>query len=104
MSEVFLLSEVFLAAGGAMFVVLGAAHGLLTLRDVVGEPRSFAPTVDGVQEQMAATAIGLNPGTNLWPAWLGFNFSHPVGLVVFGATAVLFAVRYHEMYNESVPL
>jgi len=43
---------------------------------------------------MAATAIGLNPNANanLWRAWLGFNFSHSLGLVVFGATRVRYPV------------
>ena len=94
------MSEVFLGLGGGIFLILGVGHGVLTLQDL-RNPTFFTPITDGVREQMAGTAIALNRHANLWRAWLGFNLSHSVGLVVFGATALLFATRYYSLYANS---
>ena len=67
-----------------MFCLLGVAHGVLTLRDL-RTPRSFTPTDEGVRRAMARTPLRLAPQTTIWNAWIGFNLSHSLGLVLFGA-------------------
>ena len=94
------MSEFFLAVGGGVLLLLGTGHGLLMLRDL-SVPRAFVPAVDSVRHQMEVTAIGLNPSANLWRAWVGFNLSHSLGLVLAGAAAILFAVDYHSIYADS---
>ena len=38
---------------------------------------------------MANSALRLSRGgTDMWRAWIGFNFSHSLGLLLFGALAV----------------
>jgi hypothetical protein len=83
-------SQVLLIAAGAMYVVLGVAHGLLTMR-TVRRPTvlgAFSPTSDGAEALMRRSAVGISPSANLWKAWIGFNFSHSLGVVVFGALAI----------------
>ena len=42
-----------------------------------------------VGDAMAATGLRLaRGGTTMWRAWVGFNFSHSLGLVVFAACAI----------------
>lgn len=94
------MSELFLAVGGGILLLLGAGHGLLMLRDL-RVPRAFVPAVDSVRHEMEQTAIGLSPDTNLWRAWVGFNLSHSLGLVVAGATALLFVVDHHAIYADN---
>ena len=77
------MSQVLLAVGGGIFLILGSLHGLLTLRDLAN-PRAFTPTDARVREAMQGARLSLNPRANLWEAWLGFNLSHSLGLVVFG--------------------
>ena len=78
------MSELLFLVGAALFGLLGVAHGVLTLRDM-HLPRSFTPTDDNLRRAMAEAALRLAPRTTMWDAWLGFNLSHSLGLVIFGA-------------------
>jgi hypothetical protein len=54
----------------------------LTLRDLHA-PSSFTPTDDTLRRAMAEAPLRLAPQTTIWNAWLGFNLSHSLGLLVF---------------------
>ena len=77
---------VLVLAGSGIIVLLGVFHCLLTLRSSPhGGP--MMPTDTSVREAMSvATGLGLAPkiNTTLWKAWIGFNLSHSVGVVVVG--------------------
>ena len=77
------MAKVLLFAGALIFLALGVTHGLLTFRDL-SSPRSFTPTDERVRRAMQEATLALNRGTNVWEAWLGFNLSHSLGLVLFG--------------------
>jgi hypothetical protein len=85
------MRQTFFVAGATVFGLLGLAHAVLTLRDLQA-PRSLTPTDEGLRCAMAAALLRLAPQTTIWNAWLGFNLSHSLGLLVFGtvfgATAV----------------
>lgn len=34
---------------------------------------------------MQRSSIAIHPAANLWKVWMGFNLSHGLGLVLFGA-------------------
>jgi hypothetical protein len=84
------MARVLLAIGGTLFLVLGALHGLLTLRDL-STPRAFTPTDDSVRIAMQGARLAFNPRVNLWQAWLGFNLSHSLGVTLFGGALLLLA-------------
>jgi len=69
--------------GAAIFLLLGVAHGVMTLLDL-RRPRFFAPRDPQLIPALRQTSIGLSPKANFWRAWMGFNLSHSLGLVVFG--------------------
>ncbi len=94
------MSQVLLAVGGGIFLILGSLHGLLTLRDLA-KPRAFTPTDTRVREAMQDARLSLNPRVNLWKAWLGFNLSHSLGLVVIGSGIVAVAVLDFELFSSS---
>jgi hypothetical protein len=77
------MSKLLFLVGSALFTILGLAHAVLTIRDL-RTPRSFAPTDDNVRLAMIGARLRLAPQTTIWAAWLGFNLSHSLGLVVFG--------------------
>ncbi len=77
-------------AAGIVYLLLGSGHGILTLSDVV-KPRTFTPVDDNVRGAMQGMPIRLNPHTDLWRAWLGFNLSHSMGVVLFGTLLVVLA-------------
>ena len=77
-----------LIIGGGIFALMGGVHALLALLDVV-RPTRFAPRDDAVRRAMQATSVRFSRGrAGMWDAWLGFNISHGVGLLLVGAGAV----------------
>jgi hypothetical protein len=87
------LNETLFLVGAALFGLLGVAHGVLTLRDLRA-PRSLTPIDDNLRRSMGETTLRLAPRTTMWNAWLGFNLSHSLGLVVFGT--VCGALSLHD--------
>jgi hypothetical protein len=94
------MSELFFLLGGAVFAFLGVAHGALTLRDV-HSPRSFTPIDDNLRRAMAETPLRFAPQTTMWTAWLGFNLSHSLGLLIFGTLLGALAVRDFSLVAEN---
>jgi hypothetical protein len=82
------ISAAFLIIGGAVFGILGALHTLYTLLDL-RNPRRLAPREPEVVEAMRAAKVRISRGgTDMWRAWIGFNLSHSLGLLVFATLAV----------------
>ena len=40
---------------------------------------------------MKGSTIAIHPKTNMWRGWLGFNYRHSVGAMVFGLIYVILA-------------
>ena len=74
-----MFSQSLIAGSAAILFVLGAAHLYLTFFRTSLEPRDAA-----LREQMATTHLRLTRQTTVWRAWLGFNASHSVGVMLFG--------------------
>jgi hypothetical protein len=77
-------------AGAFVFLLLGLAHGLMTLLDL-RRPQFFAPRDRQLIQALRQTSIGLSPRANFWLVWLGFNFSHSLGLIIFGSGLIWLA-------------
>ena len=84
---------ILLILGGAVFVALGGMHAIYTLLDL-RDPRRLVPVDPSVARAMANSALRLSGGrTDMWRAWIGFNFSHSLGVLLFGALAVCAGFR-----------
>jgi hypothetical protein len=82
------LISVLLILGGAVFGVLGALHAIYTLLDL-RDPRRLVPVDPLVAQAMANTSLRLSQGaTDMWRAWIGFNFSHSLGVLLVGVLAM----------------
>jgi len=82
--------QTFIILGSIPFVVLGFAHGVYTW---IERSRSFrlTPHKAEVRDAMMGSTLKIHPKTNVWRAWLGFNFSHSVGAVTFGLVYLILA-------------
>lgn len=89
--------QILLSIAAAIIILLGGFHGFLTIRDLY-DPRSFTPTDDSVRKAMQNQPIRLHPSTDLWKAWLGFNLSHSLGLLVAGGTLLAIALFDPELF------
>ena len=79
------ITRLLLILGGGIFVLLGFLHALYTYLDI-GRPRRLVPQDPAVAIAMAKSQVRLaQGGTTMWRAWVGFNFSHSLGALMFGA-------------------
>jgi hypothetical protein len=68
--------------------VLGALHAIYTFQDL-RKPRRLVPADPSVAQAMANSVLRLSRGgTDMWRAWIGFNFSHSLGVLLTAALAV----------------
>lgn len=83
--------QTFMVLGSLPFIVLGFAHGVYTWIER-SRPFRLTPHKAEVREAMMGSTLKIHPATNVWRAWLGFNFSHSVGAVTFGLIYLILAV------------
>lgn len=91
------MGELFLVVGAAIYVALGALHGIWALRDIA-TPRTFTPADDSVRKAMIGVPMALHTGTDMWRGWLGFNLSHSLGLIVFGGTLLAIGLFRMDLF------
>lgn len=82
------ISRYLFLAGALPFLLLGLAHAAATPHSP-GQAKGLSPRDPGVRDAMAQGSILLTRRTTLWLAWVGFNLSHSLGVVVFGLVVVL---------------
>ena len=82
------VSRYLFLAGGLVFVLLGVVHAILTPRHLT-QSAGLSPADPQLATMMSQTAIRLTRRLNMWSAWVGFNYSHSLGLVVLGGVVLL---------------
>ncbi len=97
------IARVFEITGASIFLILGILHGVLTLKDL-RNPRTFTPPDEALRLAMQNSSIAIHPHTNLWEAWLGFNLSHSLGLVMFGGTFLAIGLFYFSAFAQILGL
>jgi hypothetical protein len=84
---------ILLILGGAVFGILGTLHTIYTLLDL-RDPRRLVPVDPSVAHAMANSALRLSGGrTDMWRAWIGFNFSHSLGILLVAGLAIWTGLR-----------
>jgi hypothetical protein len=82
------VARFLLDLGGGIFILLGLLHALYTYLDI-SRPRRLVPQDPAVAQAMAKSNLRLSgSGTTMWRAWVGFNFSHSIGVILFGTVCV----------------
>jgi hypothetical protein len=97
------IAQILFIAGASIFLGLGILHCILTLGDLKN-PRTFTPLDPAVRQAMEQSSIAIHPETNLWRAWLGFNLSHSLGLVIFGSATIAIGLLDFSIYARSLLL
>ena len=94
---------ILLIFGGTVFGVLGGLHAIYTLLDL-RNPQRLVPVDLSVAHAMANSAVRVSGGgTDMWRAWIGFNFSHSLGLLLFAALAVWAGTRINTLPVGIIP-
>jgi len=95
--------QLLLIVGSGIFLLLGAAHGIFTFEDLV-KPRYFTPRDAGLLAAMQQSTIAFHPKVNLWQAWMGFNLTHSLGLVMFGGAFLYIGIFHSPWFSQSMLL
>jgi len=74
------IASLLIAASAAIVFALGTLHLVFTFRG-----RKLLPRDPALPAQMALSALVLTRETTVWKAWIGFNASHSLGAMGFGA-------------------
>ena len=86
-----------IAASAAILFLLGLAHLLFTFRGPKLLPRD-----PELQRRMEEVSPVINRQTTMWKTWIGFNASHSVALILFGAVYGYLALAHGAFLFESV--
>ena len=73
-------SSALIAASAAVILLLGLVHLLYTFRGPELHPRDPDLTA-----KMMTVPLVMTQETTMWRAWVGFNATHSLGLILFGA-------------------
>jgi len=94
---------ILLILGGSVFGVLGGLHAIYTLLDL-RNPRRLVPVDPAVTHAMANSALRLSGGrTDMWRAWIGFNFSHSLGVLLLATLAIWAGFRINRLPAGVMP-
>ena len=91
-----MLGKIFVISGASIFAALGTFHLYFTFFS-----NKFLARDENVTESMKGTSPILTGDTTMWKAWIGFNASHSLGAMSFGAIYILLAVGHEDVLRES---
>lgn len=97
------LGKILFIVGMAPFVILGTLHNVYTLKDR-DRPFKITPAEPEVRAAMEGSRLRIHPSANTWRAWIGFNFSHGLGAIVFGLVFIVLALEDYPRLTASKPL
>jgi hypothetical protein len=97
------MTQGLIILGALVFMALGLLHGILTLRDL-RHPRTFTPRDPALRQAMQQSSIALHPTINLWKAWLGFNLSHSLGILMFASAYLDVGIFAPQLFAQSLLL
>jgi hypothetical protein len=100
------ISRYLFLAGAVPYLVLGTAHALATPLHPL-QRRGLTPRDPRLVEVMTHAELRVTPRTDLWRAWVGFNFSHSLGVLILGAVVVLIGISPERFARDAgvfVPL
>jgi hypothetical protein len=87
-----LIARALIALSAATVLGLGTVHLAYTFRGPSFDPRDAA-----LKARMQEVALVLTRETTMWRAWVGFNASHSLGAMLFGATYGYLALARPEV-------
>jgi hypothetical protein len=97
------ISRYLFLAGAVPYLVLGTAHAFATpLRP--DQRRGLTPRDPQLAEAMTRSAVLLTRRVDMWRAWVGFNLSHSLGVLILGAVVVLIGFSPERFARDAAVL
>jgi len=89
-------------AGAVPFLVLGLLHIIYSILDE-RRPHRIAPRDPELVDRMRAGTLILTRQTTVWRAWIGFNLSHGLGIVLFAGMLIHGAALHFDAVRSAAP-
>lgn len=91
-----------IVAGASIFLILGALHLRMTVADLK-EPKRFAPAKRELLEELQNTRMNFRKDLkNFWLTYIGFHFSHSVGLLFYACAVIYCALARPDVLSDFV--
>jgi hypothetical protein len=94
-----LIAKILITIGSMIFIVLGGIHMFYTFFS-----NRFSPRNSLTETEMRQTSPVLTKQTTMWNAWIGFNASHSLGAIFFGAINILLTSSFFTVFENSTGL
>ncbi|MEJ6472954.1 LIC_13387 family protein [Pseudoalteromonas piscicida] len=91
------MEQILIIIGVSLFGVLGTIHLVYTF-----STEKFNPYDASAAEAMKRTSPQLTKETTIWRAWIGFNASHSLGVMLFAAIYIPLAINNFEVIESSL--
>lgn len=75
-----MMPQILAAGGAAIMLLLGLLHLAYTFFT-----RKLSPRDGNLESAMRRVSPRITSQTTMWKAWIGFNASHSLGIIFFGA-------------------
>ena len=92
-------SKILMVFSGGIALMLGVIHLVYTFSGPKLLPRDSA-----LQTAMNQTQLNITRETTVWRAWMGFNASHSMGLILFGLVFAFLALYHTKLLFGSAYL
>lgn len=83
-----MLAQIFVTLSAGIIMLLGLVHLAFARFGIKLHPRD-----KDLLERMKTTSPVISRRTSMWKAWIGFNASHSLGAILFGAIFGYLALR-----------
>ena len=91
-----MIARILLSTSAAITLFLGGVHLKYT-----AFTRKLNPVEGQLETAMRQTPMRISAQATMWNAWLGFNFSHSLGLILFGLVFGYLAIGRWEVFDRS---
>jgi hypothetical protein len=91
-----LIARVLMVFSASIILTLGVAHLVVTFWGPKLTPRDPA-----LQVSMSQISLVITRETTVWRAWVGFNASHAMGLILFGLIYGFLAIAHSQLLFQS---
>ena len=91
-----MISRILIASSAAIMLFFGSVHLAYTFFT-----DQLTPSEGQMETAMKHVAPRISGGTTMWKAWVGFNISHSMGLMLFGLIYGYLTVYHWEVLHRS---
>ena len=90
-----MLPQLLISLSAAIVLFLGTLHLVYTFAS-----RKFSPRDSALEDRLKLVSPVISRQTTMWKAWIGFNASHSLGAMLFGALYGYFAIWRFQMLAQ----